>query len=60
MRVVCVDMEHTMTIALLFLILAAVAFALAAIGRPAWPWLPIGLLLLTLALIFNDASIALH
>jgi hypothetical protein len=53
-------MEHTMTIALLFLILAAVSFVLAAIGRPAWPWLPIGLLLITLALIFNDASITLH
>lgn len=46
-----------MTIALLFLILAAVSFALAAIGRPAWPWLPIGLIMLTLALIFNDASL---
>jgi hypothetical protein len=43
-------------ISLVFMILAAICFLLAAIGRPAWPWLPIGLFLLTLAFIFGGAG----
>lgn len=40
-------------ISLVLLVLAALCFLLAAIGRPAWPWLPIGLFLLTLAFLFG-------
>lgn len=35
------------------LIIAALCFILAAIGRPAWPFLPVGLFFLTLAFLFG-------
>jgi hypothetical protein len=31
------------------MIVAAICFLLAAIGRPAWPWLPIGLMIVAIA-----------
>lgn len=40
-------------LSLILLILAALCFVLAAIGRPVFPWLPVGLTLLTLAFIFG-------
>jgi len=40
-------------ISVVCLVLAALCFILAAIGRPAWPFIPIGLFLLTLAFLFG-------
>lgn len=41
-------------ISVVCLIIAALCFILAAIGRPAWPFLPVGLFFLTLAFLFGS------
>jgi uncharacterized membrane protein YccC len=41
-------------ISVVCLIIASLCFILAAIGRPAWPFMPVGLCFLTLAFLFGD------
>lgn len=40
-------------ISVVCLIIASLCFALAAIGRPSWPFMPVGMCFLTLAFLFG-------